>query len=460
MPSTRRRFLTGVTALSAALAGCNEGATRAVEETATPVPVPRTDREVLAELADVKAPDVPSPVVVTDAHFAAAVEHVERLRASIEARRDALDEVDDERLRPHRPPEDALQRAADHLADARESGPSTDALSAVERVVGDLARLDGLLRVAADDVDVESLRAALEEERTATARARAGVDYRIARPVADGLPTAVVGERTLNDLDALDDAERMLDDAERGGSDDSGTEVELVSEDGEARRPHPELLATVYQRIERQRRRRDDAERYLETATDPDAPSLGGPIADELDAVDSELAALADRFGGDDDPPRRDESVAGRLRSIRTSVGSRSAELHASLDERRQDGQRLYALSDAVTRLLEFDAIDVAVSETLPLAQEREFPTERLPGEKRRAVDALDRIAGGSPLQRHLGARAHDILRSADRYAAREDVAQRDLVMCHFTLVAAAEWAERAIERGEGLSESLRAQQS
>ena len=467
MPSTRRRFLAGVTALSAALAGCNEGSTRAVEETATPVAVPRTDREVLSELAAIETPDVRTAVLVSEPHLAAAVDHVERLRDAVAERRHVPEDADDERISTHRRPEEVLERAEDRLAEARETGPSEDALSTLRRAVRELARVDGLVRVVAGDVDVDSLRASIEAEREATAAVRDRVDYRVARPVADHLPTAAAAERTLESLEDVARAENLLEeavnDARRHGdgreTDDEGGNAE-ADRDEEPTEPHPDLLASVHERLELHRRRREDAERYLETATDPDAPSLRSAITAELDALESDLAAIADRAPEESDGYGGDGSNADDIRSIRPSVAQRSAGFYDELSAHREDGRRLHALFRAARRVIEFRAIDVAVERTVPVVRQREFPADRLPEQKRRTVDALGRLADGSPLQRQFGETAADVVRSADRFSEQDNVDERGLAQCHLLLVAGAEWAERALERGEALSESLQAQQS
>lgn len=471
MPSTRRRFLAGVTGLSAALAGCNDGTSGAVEETVTPVAVPRTDREVLSELADIETPEVRAPVVVTEAHLAAAIDHVERLRDSVEERRGVLEDAEDDRVRLHRSPDETLRRAGDRISAARETGPSEDALSTLRGAVRELARVDGLARIVAGDADVDSLRAAIESEHEATAAVRDRVDYRIARPVAEYLPTAAAAERRLEDLDQLDRAEGMLEEAVGDARrDDGGHPTETEDGDGEVdgetprpagpEGPHPDLLASVHERLELHRRSRDDAKRYLATATESDAPSLRWAIDDELDGLESDLTAIADRAPEDVDRPDGEESNPERLRGIRVSVARRTAEFHSGLSEFREDGRRLHALFEGTRQVIEFRAIDVAVERTLPLARQREFPTERLPEAKRNSVDAVERLADGSTLQRHFGQRAAGLVRSTDRYADSERVDKRRLVQCHLLLVAGGEWAERALERGEGLSESLQAQQS
>lgn len=461
MPSTRRRFLAGVTALSATLSGCNEGSDRTVEETVTPVDVPRTDEEVLQGLLEIESPDVESSVLVTGPHLDAAVGHVERLRDSVEDRRHAYEEADVEQDHVDRTPEAALEHAADRIEEARDAGPSEDALRTLRQVVGELARVDGRLRFLTGELDVDVLRTSIEAERERTAAVVRSVDYRIARPVEDHLPTAATAELTLEEQGRLEEAERMLEDAagrrDRRRTDEETTEDREPADDADGY--PPELLSYVYRQVESHRRHRDDAERYLETATDPDAPSLGAAIDDEFDAIASELARVADGAAGEG-RPTAGGSTAAELQSIRRNVADRTAGFRSRLVRYRENGRRLNGLLEGYRRLLEYHAISAAVEQTLPLLDEREFPTERLPEEKRRGVEALERVADGSALQRHFGRRVTGLLESADRYAERDAVGEPELAQGHLLLVGGAEWAERALQRGEALSKSLQAQQS
>lgn len=441
MPSTRRRFLAGATVLAASVAGCNEESQRSVGGTVTPVTVPRTDEEILREATAIDAPSVPSPVVVTDAHHAAAVEHAETLRDSITERLESVDgSVDDGHV--GRSPEAVLEDAEDQLEAARGASPSEEALETLRRAVEDLARADGLLGVELGDVDADSLRAGIETERATTDALFDRVDYRIARPVADSLPTAYAAERTLDGVRDLRNAERDLEEAEADEE------------------PRPRVLATVYRNLEGRRRRRDDAERYLEAATDPDAPSLRPAIQLELDELEEELAAVADGVSDRERESTDGEAAADEIRSIRWNVGERTARYRSELSNYREDGRRLRGLFGAVRQKVEFESIDAAVERTVPLLREREFPTGRLLEEKRGAVEALERAAGGSPVQRQFAANARQLLSAADRYGQSDSTDARQAAQIHLQYVGAAEWADRGLSRGDSLSSSLQAQQS
>ena len=443
MPSTRRRFLLGAAAL-AGVAGCNERSARAGRETVTPVDVPRTDQEIVREATAIDAPSIPSAIRVSDAHLAAAVDHVETLRASVEELLESTDGPSGEGSR-NRPQEDVLERADERLESARETGPSEEAIHLVQRVVRDLARADGYLRAEQGTLDADSLRSDVEAEREATDALLDGFEYRIARPVDEVLPTAFAAERALEMADSLEHVDDFLDD-ERDS-------------DGDAQR-RVDQLASIYRSLEVHRRRRDDAERYLETATDPDARSLRPAIDAELDDLADELAAIAERFPDEERSAREEETVADYFEDIRSNVGRRTGRFRSELSAHRENGRRLNGLFSALRLLVEYESVTAAIDRTEPLLDGPEFPTSRLVTEKRRAVESVERVADGTPLQRYLARRATRMLESADRYSRDDGLNTRGLARMHLMYAGAAEWAELALERGDALSESLQAQQS
>lgn len=440
MPSTRRRFLLGTAAL-AGVAGCNDRSPRAQQGTVTPVEVPRTDPEYVREAMGIDAPAVPEAVHVSDAHWSAAVAHVESLQESIREQLDSIDGPSEEYTH-HRSPDQVLEEAEDRLSDAEETGPSESGLATLYRTVNDLARADGFLRAELGSLDADALRSEVEAERERTEALVDSIEYRIADPVEDTLPTAFAAERTLERANGLRNADRFLDDADA---------------DEETR---PDRLASIYRHLEGHRRRRDDAERYLETVADPNAPSLRSAIDARLDGLRDELAEVAERFPEGEGRGSDDGDVESYFEGIRRNVGRRTGEFHAALSERREDGRRLHGLLEGHRLLVEYESISAAVDETTPLLDGREFPASRLVGEKRRAVESIDRVAEGSALQRHLASRAPRLLDSADRFPRDDQIDTRELAQMHLLYVGAAEWAERGRERGDALSESLQAQQS
>lgn len=443
MPSTRRRFLLGAAAL-AGVAGCNERSARASRETVTPVEVPRTDQEIVREAMEIDAPSVPSAIRVSDAHWAAAVDHVETLRDSVEELLESTDGSSGERDR-NRLQDDVLERADDRLESARETGPSEEGVHLLRRIVRDLARADGYLRAERGTLDATALRSAVEAEREATDALLDGFEYRIARPVEEVLPTAFAAERALEMADSLDHVDDFLDD-ERGS-------------DGDAQR-RVDQLASVYRSLEVHRRRRDEAERYIETATDPDERSLRPAIDAELDDLADELATVAEQFPDEERSAREEETVAAYFEEIRSNVGRRTGRFRSQLSEHRENGRRLHGLFRAQQLLVEYESVTAAIDRTKPLLDGPEFPTSRLLTEKRRAVESVERVADGTPLQRYLARRAARMLESADRFSRGDGLDTRALARMHLMYAGAAGWAELALDRGDALTESLQAQQS
>jgi hypothetical protein len=421
------------------MAGCNDRSSRSGDGTVTPVDVPRTDGEILSEAASIDVPSLPSPVIVTDDHHESAISHVASLRETVSDRLDDVETIDDERVVP---PNRALDRAADSIQNARSAGPSLEALSALRNAARELGQAQGVLRLIADEVDVGAVRAAIEEERAAVDSLRGDVDYRIAEPVAEYLPTATEAERTLDRQADLRDAALELEHA--------------IDEE----RPDEARIASIVGRLERHRRLRDDAERFLETARDPQAPSLRDPIDDELERVETELDAIAEATPDRASDRREAGSVVERLEITRAEVGTRVARFRQQLPEYREDGRRLQGLLTGHERVLEFESVDDAVERTLPLLGAGEFPTERIVAEKRNAVAALADAVEATPLQRRLIEQSRYLLSSAERYHREDDPDPRGLAMTHVLYVGALVWTERGLDRGAAVSDSLAAHRS
>jgi len=448
MATTRRRLLASVVG-AAALAGCNDGASQEVEETVTPLEVPETDREVLDELSSIEVPSVPGGVVVSDAHFRSALDQVEAMRASVTARLDEVDDTgeseDTERFaRLFTTPERALEETEDGIRRAEEVGPSEEALRTFRRAVDTLAPVDAFLRVETGDLDVAGLREMLERERDAASWLEERDGYRVARPVTDHLPTVGAAERDDRFQVELDDLKERIERAE--------------AEDDESRRT--EQMADAYRRLQERRRRRDDAEQYFRTGTDPDAPSIRPALAAELDALAAELEATAERFQEDVDDDAGGETVAGEIRSIRANVGERTVRFRSRLPQYREEGRLAGGLLQGTRRVIEYESIADAVERTLPLLEQREFPTGAVVDEKRRAVDALERVAEGTPLQRRFARTARQVVDSENRIGGAETVDRRSLARAHLLFAGGAEWAAQGLERGEALAGALQAQQS
>lgn len=465
MPSSRRRFLAGVTALSAAVAGCNENASRPVEETVTPVDVPRTDAEVLAEVTGGDRPSIPSPVVVSESHFEAALGRVESLKRSMEMRLDTVDEPVEFGDRVPIPDEPAtlLENVESDLESARQTGRSKAALDQILRSLRSVATADGYLRASAGDLDAAGLRARIEDERTAAGQLRERFDYRVAEPNAY-LPTVHEAEAILAGLQNLRHTESRIENRVEGNGSGSGN-----AEWAEERRIA--TLAEGYASIERRRLRRLNVDRYLETARTPEAPSRRTPLVAALRDLRPELEDVAARFGtGGSDRPEGD-SVVGELEDIRWQV---TREIDHYLSRRSatpEDGRLLDALVEGVRLVVRFRAFDAAVESTVGNLDGGEFPMEPLSDARREAVVAVERAADTSPLERQFTEPSAHLLRSGDATARRNRdrgdaggdhgrVDARTLARVHLAYVGAAEWAGLGVDRGASLAATLQAQQS
>ena len=441
MPSTRRRFLAVAAGLAATTAGCNDDTARSARETVTPVDVPRTDEEVLREAAAIDVPTLPPPVVVSDAHHAAAVDQVESIRDAFRERLAAADDPVEVEAVVGTPdtPEAVLEAVEERLATAREAGPTPAALEGLRRALRVVASAHGYLLAETGDVDVEALREAIEAEEAAAGGLRERFDYRIASPGAS-LPTMYAAERALA---RLADARHARP---RPGRPEDG--------------PAPGQVGSMYHRLELARRRRDDVARYLETATDPDAAPRRAVLGAALAAVREELAAVADRYGPDGAERPDGGTVADDLRAIRWSVAGRCERYLSEEPADPRDGDRVRVLLEGLDRLLEFRSLDAAVERTVERLDAREFPTGRILEEKRRAVEGLERAVGAPALGRRLARTAPQLLGAADRLHERDAVDVETLARAHLYCAGAAEWVDLGLEHGDELARLWQAQQS
>ncbi|WP_336135872.1 hypothetical protein [Natronomonas amylolytica] len=441
MPSTRRSVLLGTASALVALAGCNE-TTSDDYPTVTPVDVPRTKAEALQEAAELDRPEIPGAVRVTDDHLEAAIEDTERLIADLRSALDRGEDLDLQELgrRLQHEPEGLPERAETQLESAREAGPSEGALSTIERAVRDVALAVGYLEARLGDVDRAGIEAALDTEAAATEALIDDFSYRVADPLVEHLPTLRAAEASLDRLDDLDRARAPLDEA-----DPERDELDIAI--GFARRE-----------LEVHRRNRRDAERLMQTATDGNRPSLRPAIDDVSSGLRGEVESIVETYA-DRDPPSG-ASIEGELRGIRIHVGRRGQQWLSREAER--DAERvgpLGQLLDMTAWLVEFAALDVAVTRTTDRLDGGEMPTDAIVAAKRDAIEALERAAEGDALQRELAARGGILVRSADRSATAGDDA-RTVARTHLLYAAADEWGRRALDRGSDLAARLQAQQS
>jgi hypothetical protein len=442
MSSTRRSVLLGAAGTVAALAGCNESTSDGPQSTVTPVDVPRTTAEALREAAELDWPEIPGALRVTDDHLAAAIEDTEQLVADL---RSALERAEDDDLDVHElgrrvqsDPEQVPERAEARLESAREKGPSGEALSIIERAVRDLALPLGYLEAELGDLDRDGMETALVKEEAATRALADRFSYRVADPLAEHLPTLREAETTLGRLDVFDDARQPLAEAESG-------DLEEAVAIGFARRE-----------LEMNRRKRRDADRLQETATDDARRSIWPAIDDRLSAVRGQVESIVDSYG-DRDPPN-EATIEGEIRNIRHHIGRRGQGWLSRLDEDERS-EPLSLLLDVTAWLVEFASLDAAVTRTTDRIEDGEVPTDAILPAKRDAVETLERAAEGDALQRELAARSNALINAADRTATAGDDA-RTVARTYLLYAAADEWGSRALERGDELAATLQAQQS
>ncbi|MFQ3320735.1 MAG: hypothetical protein ACI8UR_000340 [Natronomonas sp.] len=450
MPSTRRRFLTGTAAVAALLAGCNETDSSGSTGTVTPVDVPRTDRQILREASEISYPDVSKSVIVSDTHQRAAIRHVESVIERLEtvlaendvdfsgferrgASRDPTDNTEDVRTR--------IKDANERIETAREDDPSSESLRSLERALRTTSVLLGFVLAETGQTELADVEATLEAERAAVADIKDGLEYRIAQPVEEHLPTLYAAETKLSRSDQLQFVADTVDDADPK-NDQYATEI------GQVRRS-----------IELHRRRRDDAKRFIDTATDADAPPLRDAIDRNVVALRESLEPIASEYR-DWDGGSENDSIASDLRRSRASVGRRTSRWLSNMERHRTDGSRVLGLRDGLEQRIEFAAIDAAVSRSLARLDGREFLAEAVINEKQRAVAAVEGVAGGSAFLRDVGRRSTSVLDIADRNRRPDGVAVDVVARTYFLYAVAAEWATRADEQCSDLLASLQAKQS
>lgn len=447
MPSTRRRFLSGAAAGVALLAGCNDRASDGNRGTVTPVDVPMTDSQLLEQAASIEYPSLPPAVVVTDTHFEDAIGHVESLVDELEHELDEADEVDFSDLRRPAPGRSSrsggthvVQETRDRLDSIRERAPSLEPLSDVERALRDVSHLLGFVRAETGEITLDEIERTVDDERESARELRADIGYRLASPVAATLPTLQAAEEK---LDSTPEQKHALE---------TGDGDETV--DSASRR-----VADLRRVLARHRRRRRDAERFLETATEPGARSFRTSVDRELEAVQDELESLPDRFQTPEG--RRDQgTLVEELRGNRRHVGRRSSAWLQAYETYRTDGRRVLGLLRGYRILVEADAVDAAVMRTTERLDGRTFPAETVPDEKRRAVERIESLVDGPAVQRALAERAVSILDFGRHQRGDDGVTVETVARTFFLYAVAAEWAASSAERGRTLVESLRSDQS
>lgn len=464
MPSTRRRFLTaGAVGVGVAVGGCADAPTeREIQETLTPVEVPRSDAEHLREAAEIETPSIPPVVVVTDDHLAAAARQVESV---VESVHDLVSETEFEERPPGVPAADEVDRrlteASADLDDVRagEYGTAVEALESLRNILGRLAEMRGALEAAdgMEDAEVEGLWRAVHRQRDAEAAVSDRVEYRVAAPVAERLPTLHAAESMLR---GGGPARRGRVVGGRHGDLDSAENVLELVEGQEEVREEPRAVGEVRRHLALHRRRVNDADRWLEWATDPEAASCRAAVEDALTEVVGRAEDIAATYEVDDRPDG--ETVHDHILEIRYMVGSRGSRLADRARSARAESRPLLGLLDLLEWQVEFESVDLAVEATTERLDRPEFPTGDLVDEKRRAADRLESLADAPATARHLASRADGIVRNGRVIprAADSDVDVDVVANAYLRYAVVAEWADRAVERGDELSARLRAEQS
>ncbi|PSP66264.1 hypothetical protein BRC85_10895 [Halobacteriales archaeon QS_1_69_70] len=425
-PTSRRRFVAAAGA--ALLSGCSGTDEPDRTATVTPVEVPRSAGDVLSAVESVPVPSVPPAPVVSAAHRRAVVGHVdERIRAA-EAALAAADGValaDVESLEDSAAPFEACRS---HLRDYG-TEPTRQRFRRVARAFDDVAAVVGYARAASGDLDAEALRGAVDAARTGLSELDDALEYRLASPAVELLPTAAAGEAVL----------------ERAGE----TRQAARRAAAELAEPTPPEAADVWRSVESLRLETTNAAGYIGTAFDPTAPPRDGVISERTGRHIEALASL--------EAPRRPNGRAppSRVRTVLSSVRSRRSAVLAAADPTDPEtARRLELLLDAVRIRGQLEAFDAAAAATFArLDAEEDFPTERLVPEKRAAVDRVRALAEAAPLPRHLGRLAEDMVTYGDRL--EPDRGTDPVATAHFMYVAAGAYVDRSLERGQRLAAAL-----
>lgn len=448
MARTRRGLLSTAAAVATVLAGCNEQSAGPDEGTVTPVDVPMTDEELLAQAAAIERPTIPSAVVVTDEHLSAAIEHGASLARAVEARLAALPEQDDERRGPFRgEASERVGRTRDLLADARDRGATEAGLESAADAVMTIAPVYGYVRAAAGDVEPAELRGELEAVHDRRSALRDDFEYRVREPLGASLPTIYAAEAAISHEIAVEDLTERLADTDPDGD------------------RFPLLAAELHMKLELHRREREDAASFLGTASDPGTGSIQPALEVAFEAAQSELDRIEAEYHLDDAERPDRSTLEGKIRDARFRAGGHSWEVRFRATDQFEDGFRVRPLLDAVEGVVAFQAVDEAVAATLDRLDGDAFPVEQVVAEKRRAVSSLETVAGASALQRHLAdgsESAHHLdgsstarVDAADRVAERGDTSVEAIALAHLNYARAASWAELAVERGRRLTSSL-----
>jgi hypothetical protein len=426
MPTSRRRFVAAAGA--ALLAGCNAADTPPRTATVTPLDVPQSAGEALSAVEAIPVPAVPPAPIVATSHRRSVVDHVETRIETAEAGLSATDGVGVADVEGLGNSEAPLEACRSRLR-AYRSDPSRRRFRRLGRSVDDVATIVAHVRTATGDLEVGDLRAAFETARGAFVEVVDGLEYRLASPSIEFLPTASVGEAA---LDRADDARRS---ARR----------DLV----DLENPTPAEAADVWRSIASLRLETIDAAGYLGTGLDPTAP----PIST---AISSRTARHVEALESLDVPrPSDGQPLPSRLGTVLSSVRSHRSELLTAAGQSDTGSiSRLDHLLAAVRVRGQLEAFDAAGEATFPLLGDgRGFPVDRLLPEKRAAARSVEALADAAPLARSIGRLADDMVTYGDRLEAGQGT--DPVATAHFMYVAARAFVDRSRDRAGWLARAL-----
>jgi hypothetical protein len=426
MPASRRRVLAA--AAAALLAGCNSSDGPERTTTVTPVDIPQSPDEMLQAVESVSVPSIPPAPIVSTPHRRAVVGHVEGRIEAAAGTLQAAETVAVEDVEGLGNPEAPLADCRSQLR-AYAADPSWRQFRRLTRSFEDVGTVIGYVETATGELDATGIQRTYETARDASRALDDGLQYRLASPTSELVPTAAIGEAGL---------ERAAD-ARLSGE----------REISELANPAPGEAAAAWQSVESLRLETTNAGGYLGTALDPAAP----PRTDSLsELVGGHLEAVASL---DAPRPADGHPLPTRLGTVLSTVRSqRSGVLAAADPTEPRNARRLELLFDAIRIRGQLEAYRAAGEVTFPLLDaERGIPGDRLLSRKRAAVDRVGTLAGAAPLQRSLGRLADDMVTYGDRLEA--DQGSNPVATAHFLYVAAREFVDLSLARGQRLATAL-----
>lgn len=429
MGTNRRRFITATGAVL--LAGCNEQSEPEREATVTPADVPRSADDILKDVETIPVPTVEAGPVVSDSHRQSVARQAEDRVETAETELAGADDVDLDAVDGLRQTEAPFGTAREQIRDYRDTSDPRRFIR-LRNAVRDMGVIIGHVRAATGVLGVDGLRTALDDAQAEYVALGQDADYRLASPVIDLLPTLAAAEAS---LERASDRRRA---AERRFPDESGGGTSVA----------PAEVARVWGLVETVRLESTNAGGYIQTSLDDDAPSRDAGISA---AITENLEALRSL-----EVPRRADGgpLPSQVQTVLSSTRARRSEVFAAADPTEpESANRVELLLEAASLRGQFEAFEVAGEETFARLEGETFPAERIPDAKRLAVDRVEALSNGAPLQRHLGGLADDMVTFADRI--RAGMGNAPVASAHFMYVSGRAFAEVSLSRGESLADRL-----